>query len=301
LVWSISWRFAVFLGLWGVLLAPAVIPRTWLHSLGERNPASLRFYFDVVGLLSLLVAGWVMKRWVDRLTPDFKWSSRSNPWTDFTWGLVGGLGWLAASVGMIGLLGGLHFALGGNFTMSVLGLAVISLLLNATVQEVLGRGYIFELMRRRAGPGWAVLISAASFTLIHAAAFRGNLWPMLNVFLAGVLFSLIRLRTGGLATAIGVHYAWNLLVGPILGLAVSGRDLSDGWRLLQLQGPDWLTGGAFGIEGSMVVTLLTTIICLAVGFLGCRKSFRAAHVASAVHWRRHRLNLGSSRPRRTWD
>jgi len=266
--------------LWAVLLAPAVIPQTWLHGLGGRAPASLRFYFDVAGLLSLFVAGWVMRRWVDRSTPDFKWSGRAQPWSDFTWGLVGGLGWLAASLGMICLLGGLRFAPEGGLAGSTLGLAVISLLLNATVQEVLARGYVFELMRRRAGPGWAVLISAAFFTLIHAAAFPGNLWPMLNVFLAGVLFSLIRLRTGGLATGIGVHYAWNLLVGPILGLAVSGRDLSDGWRLLQLQGPDWLTGGAFGIEGSMVVTLITTIICLAVGFWDVGK-FLELHASQA--------------------
>jgi hypothetical protein len=49
-------------------------------------------------------------------------------------------------------------------------------------------------------------------------------------------------------------------VGPVLGLALSGRpDLNLGWRVLALRGPDLATGGAFGIEGSLATTLATAV------------------------------------------
>ncbi len=257
--WAIAWRITVFFVLWGGLIAPAVLPQAWLHDLGQRSPAWLRLWFDGTGLLSALAACWIMVRWIDRgTTLGF---GRDNAAAGALRGLAGGVVWLGVSLGLLALFGGVNFAPRGLFSISGVSLAAVSLLMNAALQEIIARSYLFQVMLRRSGPGWAVCVSSVIFTAMHAAAFQGAVLPMVNVFAASVLFGLVRLRTGSLWAVITLHFAWNFLVGPGLGLAVSGRDLADGWQLLSLGGPDWLTGGAFGIEGSAVVTVVTVAAC----------------------------------------
>jgi hypothetical protein len=59
---------------------------------------------------------------------------------------------------------------------------------------------------------------------------------------------------------IAIHFTWNFLLGPFLGSAVSGQDLANRWGLITLQGPALFTGGAFGLEGSLVVTIVTILV-----------------------------------------
>ena len=86
----------------------------------------------------------------------------------------------------------------------------------------------------------------------------------LNIALAALLLGLAFLRTRSLALPIGIHWAWNFVQGNLLGFPVSGT----GERLAPLKPvlkdrPDWLTGGAVGLEGS----LACTAICLAATLL----------------------------------
>lgn len=271
--WAITWRITVFFVLWGALIAPAVLPQSWLHDLGQRSPAGLRLWYDGTGLLSALAACWIMVRWIDRdATLGF---GREDAVVSALLGLAGGVVWLGVSLGLVALLGGVNVAPRGITSGSGLSLAAVSLLMNAALQEIIARSYLFQLVLRRSGPAWAVLVSSVIFTAMHAAAFQGAVLPVVNVFAASVLFGLVRLRSGSLWAVITLHFAWNFLVGPGLGLAVSGHDLADGWQLLTLTGPDWLTGGAFGIEGSAVVTAVTIAACVLVRRRGGARSLGA--------------------------
>jgi CAAX protease family protein len=80
--------------------------------------------------------------------------------------------------------------------------------------------------------------------------------PAVNFFAAGILFGVGYHLIGNLSLPIAMHFSWNFLLGPVLGLAVSGTtQLKRGWHLLTVQGPTGLTGGTLGIEGGLVVTL----------------------------------------------
>src|SRR2546430_16785770 len=83
-----------------------------------------------------------------------------------------------------------------------------------------------------------------------------------NTTLAGVLFSLAYLKTRGLWLPIGLHWAWNFTMGPILSLPVSGMRFGPTLLRSQLTGAKWLTGGAYGPEGGAV----TTVVCVAAIF-----------------------------------
>lgn len=101
------------------------------------------------------------------------------------------------------LLGALEQALGG-FGASVLGLFVVSVV-PGVCEELLFRGAILGLLRKRLGDPSAVLLQAAAFALLHGFAIR-----LPHTFALGLLFGLLTLRTGSLWPAILVHAAHNL-------------------------------------------------------------------------------------------
>lgn len=84
-----------------------------------------------------------------------------------------------------------------------------------------------------------------------------------NIFLASILFGLAYVRTRSLALPLGLHWSANLVQGVVLGFGVSG-DAQPGLLtpLFRIE-KDWLTGGAFGLEGSLP-GLITVVALLAV-------------------------------------
>jgi hypothetical protein len=100
--------------------------------------------------------------------------------------------------------------------------------------------------------------------LYHLAGFQGAWLPALNVFSAGVLFGVACYLSRNVWLAVAIHFAWNFMLGPVLGLSVSGQDLANRWRIITVAGPELFTGGRFGIEGSLVVTVVTILAIVAL-------------------------------------
>lgn len=130
-------------------------------------------------------------------------------------------------------------------------------------EELLFRGYAFQKLRR-----WNRLFALLAIALVFAALHSGNssvtVLGLTNIFLGGILLGLAYERYDRLWFPIGLHLAWNLMTGPILGHEVSGY-VSDGTIFVERgSGVWWLTGGEFGIEGSAWMTLIE---CCAVAWL----------------------------------
>jgi uncharacterized protein len=73
------------------------------------------------------------------------------------------------------------------------------------------------------------------------------------------------IKSGNLWFPISIHFAWDVLLGPLLGLTESGKtDLGAGWKILNINGPKLYTGGHFGLEGGLIVTItgLSVLILL---------------------------------------
>lgn len=88
----------------------------------------------------------------------------------------------------------------------VVGLSVVVfVVVNATAEEVAYRVVAFDVARRLAGPWLAVVVQAAAFGTLHVAGFPAGLAGMALTFLYGLALGAIRLLTGGLRLAIGVH------------------------------------------------------------------------------------------------
>jgi uncharacterized protein len=121
----------------------------------------------------------------------------------------------------------------------------------AVSEETVFRGYILNNLAQSVNKWVALGISALLFALFHAGNPGITQLALLNLFLAGLLLGLNYLYTQNLWFAIMFHFSWNFFLGPVLGYEVSGLPLNS---LLQqsIQGPDWITGGEFGLEGSVL-------------------------------------------------
>ena len=131
-------------------------------------------------------------------------------------------------------------------------------------EELLFRGYPYQKVRTF-NRTVAIVFTAVVFAALHGGNAGISPLAVVNLGLAGVLLALAYEVFERLWLPIGIHTAWNLLSGPILGYSVSGYVSRSTVYETRGAGAEWLTGGQFGIEGSvwMVVVEIAGIVVLA--------------------------------------
>lgn len=208
-------------------------------------------------VVALLLTTWFMTRFVDRrpLVSVGLVLDRALPGQVFL-GAALGAGLMGLVVVLIGWLGGVQIQSGhlegGAF--SVLLYYFVVHLNYAVLEELLARGYLLQTLIEGVGTVPALLISALGFALLHFDNPNLNPVGLINLGLAGLFLGLLVLKTKSLWPAIGLHFAWNLTQGHLLGLPVSGIVLNEYWLQVVLEGPTWLSGGEFGPEGSVLTS-----------------------------------------------
>lgn len=129
-------------------------------------------------------------------------------------------------------------------------------------EEILFRGVALRLLEQWLGTGWALALTAVLFGSAHLGepevSFLGAVAIMLE---AGILLGACYLATRRLWLAFGTHVAWNFTQGGIFGFDVSGNGMGSGLFEARFTGPELLTGGDMGIDGSLVAVL----VCAAAG------------------------------------
>lgn len=128
----------------------------------------------------------------------------------------------------------------------------------AFTEELLFRGYPFQLLQRHFGALAAIALTSLSFGLLHGA--NPNVGPLalVNITLAGVLLGVAYWRTGSLWFATGLHLGWNWVMA-VSELSVSGIDMEMPAFDPTVLGPQIWTGGDFGPEGGLLVTAATLL------------------------------------------
>jgi membrane protease YdiL (CAAX protease family) len=258
--WSATWRITVFLIVWVLLLAPAGIPiLSWLEHHHLVQAPRGRLALEACAAPTILIAAWLMLRFIDRRPFRTLGLDGRSPLKRVAWGIALGGGMMGAAVGALRLLDVAKVQAALEPHPGTLAIAGAAVMLNSLTQEVLVRGYVLQTLETTAGSFLAVLLSSAVFMFLHVVTIRGAWLPAFNLYLAGVLLGAAYVRTRSLWLPIGIHFGWNFLQGPLLGLTVSGRDLSAAPRVISLHGPSFLTGGAFGPEGGVTTTLATLL------------------------------------------
>lgn len=147
---------------------------------------------------------------------------------------------------------GLTTERGEGIPWAALALTVVPAVLH---EELLFRGYAFQKLLARS-PFIAVVSSAGLFAALHAGNRDAGILALANLASAGVLLGLVFVLYRSLWAPIGVHLSWNVVSGPVLGHEVSGWNAPRTLFELSDPGPEWITGGGFGIEASLWMTLV---------------------------------------------
>ena len=120
-------------------------------------------------------------------------------------------------------------------------------------EELVFRGYLFQKIRTWNRP-MAIAVTSLAFAALHTLNNGITIIALGNLIIAGVLLALAYEVFERLWLPIGIHFAWNVVSGPILGFDVSGYESHSTLLRVAGNGPLWLTGGLFGIEGSIFMT-----------------------------------------------
>jgi uncharacterized protein len=119
-------------------------------------------------------------------------------------------------------------------------------------EELLSRGYHLQTIASGTNLFWGVIISSAVFGLLHLGNPNATWISTAGIFFAGVFLAYGYIRTKQLWFPIGLHIGWNFFEGVVFGFPVSGLDIYALIRI-QVHGPEFWTGGAFGPEAGLIV------------------------------------------------
>lgn len=195
-------------------------------------------------------------------------------------GLALGMALLGVVVGVLGSVGAYHIA-GTNAAVPWLASVLVLGVAPAIGEEIISRGVLFRIVEEGLGTWAALLISALLFGLGHLGNPNATLWSALAIAVeAGLLFGLLFHVTRSLYLCMGLHAAWNVAEGTLYGAPVSGI-ATPGYIEARFSGPDWLTGGSFGPEASLVTLVCCLLVALPL-FIAARR--RGSFIAPA--WRR---------------
>ncbi|MES2002324.1 MAG: type II CAAX endopeptidase family protein [Pseudomonadota bacterium] len=174
-------------------------------------------------------------------------------------GLAIGFLLFSAVVGVAFLFGAYRVTGSGGTSGFLVNLASFALLPGFR-EELLFRGIFFRWIEEFGGSWFALAVTSALFGLAHILNPNATWFSSFAIALeAGVLLGGAYMLTRSLWLPIGLHAAWNFTQGFIFGVPVSGI-AANGLVRSELSGPDWLSGGSFGLEASVIALVLATAV-----------------------------------------
>lgn len=174
-----------------------------------------------------------------------------------TYGLLLGFGFISLIMLVMWLFGG--YKVSGFNAISAMAPFVIMSVQAGIVEEILSRGIIFRIAEEGIGTWWSIVLSAFIFGFMHIWNPNATVFSSVSIALtAGVILAMLYVITRQLWIPIGLHIGWNFTLGGIYGAPVSGGE-PGGLLSARFPGPDWLTGGAFGPEASVITVTVFVI------------------------------------------
>ena len=187
---------------------------------------------------------------------------------DLSAGAAIGLLLMTAVVGVAALFD-VYNIVGEGGTGQLLRLLIATAIVPGILEEIFFRGILFRWIEEFAGSWAALVVTAALFGLAHILNPNATWFSSFTIAVeAGLLLGGAYMLTRSLWMPIGLHAAWNFAQGAIWDVPVSGLD-EQGLVEARLSGPELLSGGAFGLEASLIALVIATaggvwLIALAV-------------------------------------
>lgn len=259
------WLAALYAVIVGIMAAGAVGLGLYTSYVQALEGSIVAQFGEIFSNAMSLVALWLWLRFKEGRPFSSLGFRGGDALRRFLTGLVIGAGLLTLSVLSLRVLGdyqsvpGAAGGLSGWAALVPVLLVALVWIVQSSTEETLMRGYLLQTGGVQL-PGWvAILIPALIFSGLHFLT-PGPKEPVavVNIVLFAVFASFIALRQGSLWMVCGAHVGWNWFQGNVFGVPVSGNVYH---TALFPMGPTadashLLSGGAFGVEGSLMVTII---------------------------------------------
>jgi hypothetical protein len=214
---------------------------------------------QIVAVVAAISPAFIMARIEGRPFGDFglppQHAFRRNFWVGTLWGIA------SLTVLMLGLrlAGAFEFgslALSGFSILKFAAYYVAFFLLTGFFEEFLMRGYSQWVLTQGMTFWPAAALLSVSFGALHGANPGESKAGLVAAALIGFFFCLTLRRTGDLWWAVGFHMSWDWGESYLYSVPDSGGMMTGHLLNSSFHGPEWLTGGSVGPEGSYLVFVL---------------------------------------------
>lgn len=231
--------------------------------MGAQQMTLMKYY----GYLVFLAVGLLYCRVVEKRSPETLGFNKN--FFDYFIGMAIALALVSASLAVLLSLGAVR-AGGGSLHPDggLITAFFFGFVIQGAMEETLCRGFLMTSLQKKGNTALAVLVSSLAFVLPHLPSLFGEglvygLIGTMNLLLISLIFSLLALYRKNIWIACGLHSFWNFLLFNVFGLNLSGAQ-AERTALLKLEtdGATVLNGGAYGIEASIVTTLVLSAFLL---------------------------------------
>ena len=239
-------KIIVFFIGWAVLAGIIDVPND--------NPAIWRFFAELIPLVVLLIITTVFLL-IEKKKVHIP--VKQNCIKGIMSGTVVGFIWIGIAWGILFLLK--QFQIIGKSEVPLFWLWIISAFINVVMQELLVRGYIYQLLKTKYNLTVAIIITTILFTVMHGGAIEAGVLPVVNVVTMCLFTTALYEAEGTLLAPIMAHAVWNIVGSLFLG----GVSLADDYpHLLTLSASanTLLSGGNYKIEASIITTVLNIVL-----------------------------------------
>lgn len=193
-------------------------------------------------------------------------------------GIIAGIILLAVSIFAIVLTGNIEYnGIFKNIDILMIIFLFGGFIIQGATEEILCRGIVLHTLKEKA-PTWiAITISTVLFIIPHfSSLFDGEMIygiiGVANLVLISIIFSLLTIRFKSIWAACGLHSFWNAILFCILGLNLSGKDETVTAIVnMKSVGNNIWNGGAYGIEASLITTVVLTIAAILIWYMNRKR------------------------------
>lgn len=171
-------------------------------------------------------------------------------------GIVLGVLWLGSVVTVFLLTKTMNIQ--GQNSVDYIWIWILASLLNVAMQELLVRGYLYQLWKHKYNVIVATILTTILFTVMHGGAFEAGIIPVINVISMSIFVTLLLEYTG-------------TIVAPIILGGVSLAGDYPNLLINTFQGSLLISGGTYKFEGSIIVSIANLILITSLLVLNKRK------------------------------
>lgn len=229
------------------------------------DDAKWRFIAELISFAAIIIITYIFYRVDKDNIVVFPYNKSIK---DLVLAILAGFIWFFLPFCLLKVFG--YLEISSKNSIDMLPLWICSAFINTIMQELLARGYIYQLIKREYNLWAASIITTLIFTFMHEGAFEAGPIAVINVITMSLLMTIILEYSNSLVIPVIMHFIWNTFGGIIFGTVSLADDYPHLYNI-KITGNQLISGGGFKMEGSIFVFIINIIMIFIVYYLYRRK------------------------------